>query len=55
MVIPPPGYPEVEVPTYASVALVIGVVLLFGIGALWIWQIFDARAACQKYNWQISE
>lgn len=54
MVIPPPGYPKVEVPTYSLVFFAIGVILLLGLVALWIWQIFDAKAACQNYNKQVS-
>ncbi len=55
MVIPPPGYPKVEVPAYSLVFGVVGVVLLLGLVALWIWQIFDAKAACRNYNKQVSE
>jgi len=54
MVIPPPGYPKVEVPAYSLVFGVVGVVLLLGLVALWIWQIFDAKAACRNYNKQVS-
>ena len=54
MVIPPPGYPKVEVPAYSLVFGVVGVVLLLGLVALWIWQIFDAKAVCQNYNKQVS-
>lgn len=55
MVVPPPGYPKVEVPTYSLVLFAIGVVLLLGLVALWIWQIFNAKAACQNYNKQVSD
>ena len=34
MVIPPPGYPKAEVPTYSFVFFAIGVVLLLGLVAL---------------------
>ena len=50
MVIPPPGYPKVEVPAYSLVFGVVGVVLLLGLVALWIWQIFDAKGVCRNYN-----
>lgn len=55
MVVPPPGYPEVEVPAYSLVFFAIGVVLFLGLVALWVWQIFDAKAACQNYNKQVSD
>ena len=55
MVIPPPGYPKVDVPGYTFIFLAIGVVLLLGLVALWIWQIFDAKATCQNYNKQASD
>ncbi len=54
MVIPPPGQPIPEVPAYVLVFLVIGFVLFLGAVALWIWQIFDARAVCRSYNKQVS-
>ena len=54
MVIPPPGYPKIEVPAYFIAFLALGIILLLGIFFLWIWQIFDARAACTKYNGQTS-
>ena len=54
MVIPPPGYPKVEVPTYYLVFFAIGVVLFLGLVALWIWQIFDAKTVCRNYNRQLS-
>ena len=54
MVIPPPDYPKVEVPAYSSVFFAIGVVLLIGLVALWIWQIFDVKAACRNYSKQVS-
>ena len=50
MVIPPPGYPKVEVPNSYFVFFAIGVVLLLGLVALWIWQIFDAKVMCRNYN-----
>ena len=53
LVIPPPGYPRVEPPDSALVFLVTALVLLLAFGGLWIWQILDARIACQHYNQQI--
>jgi len=50
MVIPPPGYPKVDPPNYTLIFLAISVALLLGLVALWIWQIFDAKAKCQNYN-----
>ncbi len=55
MVIPPPGYPEAEVPIYSSVFFTVGVVLLLGLITLWIWQIFDAKIVCRNYNRQMNE
>ena len=50
MVIPPPGYPKVEVPTYSLAFFAAGLVLSIGLFALWIWQIFDAKGVCRNYN-----
>jgi len=55
MVIPPPGYPEVGAPGYSIIFLAIGLALLIGTAALWIWQTFDAKAACQNYNAKASD
>jgi hypothetical protein len=55
MVVPPPGYPKVEVPTYSYVFSAIGIALFLGIVALWIWQIFDAKAVYRNYIEQVSD
>ena len=55
MVIPPPGYPKVEVPTYYLAFFAVGFVSFLGLVGLWIWQIFDARTMCQNHNRQVSE
>jgi len=54
MVIPPPGQPMGEPPAYIWVFLVISPISFLGAIALWIWQIFDAKTACQNYNKQVS-
>ena len=54
MVIPPPGYPKVEVPNSCFAFFAIGFVLFLALVTLWIWQIFNAKAACQNYNKQVS-
>ncbi len=53
MVIPPLGQPMGEVPTYSLAFFAIGFVLFFGLVALWIWQIFDAKTVCRNYNKQV--
>ena len=54
MIIPPPGQPVGEPLAYAMAFLVVSLVLFFGFIALWIWQIFDARAVCQTHNSKVS-
>ncbi|MBA7651158.1 hypothetical protein ES703_58973 [subsurface metagenome] len=54
MIIPPPGQPVGEPPAYAAVFLIASFVLFFGCIALWIWQIFDARAVCRTHNSKLS-
>lgn len=49
MVIPPPGYPRVEVPASAVNFLLASLLLGIGFVVLWVLQIFDARAICRRY------
>lgn len=49
-----PGYSGTQIPAYSLIFLVFSCVLFLGVIALWIWQIFDAKAVCQNYNKQIS-
>jgi hypothetical protein len=54
MVIPPPGYPEIEPPAISLVFLLVSIVLFLGFGGLWVWQIFNARTACRDRNQQLT-
>jgi TM2 domain-containing membrane protein YozV len=51
---PLPGYSRALPPAYSLILFVFSCVLFLGVIALWIWQIFDAKAVCQNYNKQIS-
>lgn len=50
MVIQPPGYPKIEIPTFSLAFFAAGFVLSIGLFTLWIWQIFDAKGVCRNYN-----
>ena len=52
--VPFPGYSRGLPPGYTLLLFVLSCVLFLGVIALWIWQIFDAKAVCQNYNKQIS-
>lgn len=52
MIIPPPGYSPIEPPSSSYAFLAGGIVSFLGLIALWIWQIFNAKAACQNHNRQ---
>ncbi len=41
--------------TFGTWAFVLGIILLIGSFALWIWQIFDARNVCRQHNESIAE
>lgn len=41
--------------TLGTGGIVLGIILLTGSFALWIWQIFDARNVCREHNQSLQE